>query len=231
MLKNIRIILLETSHPGNIGACARAMKNMGLAELYLVKPKYFPHAEATSRAAHADDVLDKAIVCSDFLSAIQDCQWVVGCSATLRNTEQELLTPKTAIAEYQQHYAQAKIAFVFGRESTGLMNEELQLCHAQLQIPTAEYSSLNLAMAVQIICYELWLAQQTLPVENSADFASVMQHEKLYNELENIMAATGFYNPDKPRSLDKKIRHIFTKAKLTTSEMNVLMGFLASLKK
>lgn len=234
ILAQIRIVLVEPSHPGNIGGVARAMKNMGLSQLCLVKPQFFPHDEATARAAGAVDVLDHAVVYQRLSEAISDCQWVIGCTALLRNTEQKALTPREAAARINKTYPSANVAFIFGRESSGLTNQELQQCHAQLQIPANPvYSSLNLATAVQIISYELWLmAQAALPksqVDNHADYASVAQQENFYRRLDELMTATGFYNPHNPRSLHKKIRGIFTRANLSAIEVNVLLGLLKSI--
>jgi len=159
LLKNIRIVLVNTSHPGNIGAAARAMKNMGLSRLYLVQPKDFPSLEAISRSAGALDVLDEAVVVDDLSQAISDCVWVAGTSARLRTIEWPILEPRECVQVSLENIDQGDIAIVFGRENSGLTNDELAKCNVLLHIPTnPDYSSLNIAAAVQVVCYEFRLA-------------------------------------------------------------------------
>ena len=153
----IKIVLVNTTHPGNIGAAARAMKTMGLEQLALVAPRHFPSAECTARAAGADDVLARARVFSSVEEAVADCELVFGTSARTRSIAWPEVTPETAAAQVIDHAgAGSGAAVLFGRESSGLSNEELETCHAMIRIPTnAEFASLNLAQAVQIICYEI----------------------------------------------------------------------------
>ena len=165
-LDNIRIVLVNTSHPGNIGGVARAMKNMGLSRLYLVQPRAFPHKEAEWRAASALDLLEQAVVTQTLDEAIGDCQFVVGTSARERRIPWPLLDPRMCAKRAAQISPREQVAVLFGREDRGLTNDELKVCNLHLNIPTSEdYSSLNLAMAVQIVCYEfrMLLAQGDLP--------------------------------------------------------------------
>ncbi|MDX1505360.1 MAG: RNA methyltransferase, partial [Spongiibacter sp.] len=169
-LNNIRIVLVNTSHPGNIGAVARAMKNMCLSQLYLVAPQKFPHDEAVWRAASAADVLDSAVVCETLDEAIADCQLVIGTSARERTVPWPLLDPRNCMQEaYKEAAGGHKIAVVFGREDRGLTNEELQRCNLHVHIPSnPEYSSLNLGMAVQVMAYELRMFQVSGELDGNA---------------------------------------------------------------
>ena len=163
---NIRIVLVNTTHPGNIGGVARAMKNMGLQHLCLVAPRVFPDERATWRAASATDILDNAVVVPTLAEAIGDCQFIVGTSARSRRIPWPLLDARQCAPRMADASQQGQVAVLFGRESRGLTNDELQLCNLHLTIPTAEaYSSLNLAMAVQIVAYELNL-QLSLPEDD-----------------------------------------------------------------
>ena len=163
MLSHIKIVLVETTHPGNIGAVARAMKNMAMANLWLVSPKIFPSAEATSRASGADDVLAKATICKSLQEAIADCQIVIGASARCRTISWPEMTPRECAEHVVPNGSDNKIAIIFGRENSGLKNHELDLCHFLLRIPcNSEYSSLNIAAAVQVVCYELFITADLL---------------------------------------------------------------------
>ena len=155
---HIRIVLVETTHPGNIGAAARAMKTMGFYDLHLVRPKIFPHADATARAAGADDILESAKMHESLADALSECSIVFATSARIRTLPCPMLSPSEAIPEIIEFAArQVSVALVFGRESSGLTNEELDLCNKMITIPTGDqFSSLNLASAVQIICYEVF---------------------------------------------------------------------------
>ncbi|HEY6130890.1 MAG TPA: RNA methyltransferase, partial [Halioglobus sp.] len=161
-LDNIRIVLVNTSHAGNIGGVARAMKNMGLTHLYLVAPRKYPSEDAYYRAASATDILESAVVASTIHDAIDDCQFVVGTSARERRIPWPLLDARQCAERMARSSSQEQVAILFGREDRGLTNEELQLCNLHLNIPTSEaYSSLNLAMAVQIVAYELRMQLST----------------------------------------------------------------------
>ena len=163
MLSNIRIVLVHTSHPGNIGATARAMKNMRLEQLVLVQPAQFPSAEATARASGADDLLARARCCATLDEAVADCALVIGASARLRSVRWQEFDPRACAQEVLQASAHAPVALVFGREQSGLTNEELERCHALVHIPSnPEYASLNLAQAVQVLAYEVHMTHLSL---------------------------------------------------------------------
>ena len=159
MLSHIKIVLVETTHPGNIGAVARAMKNMSMANLWLVSPKIFPSADATSRASGADDVLANANICHTLQEAIADCQLVIGTSARSRSISWPEISPRDCAERVVIKEPDNKVAIIFGRENSGLKNHELDLCHYLLRIPcNSQYSSLNIAAAVQVVCYEFFVA-------------------------------------------------------------------------
>jgi tRNA (cytidine32/uridine32-2'-O)-methyltransferase len=230
----VRIVLVETSHPGNIGAVARAMKTMGLSDLRLVNPKTFPSDEATARSSGAEDVLARAEVCQTLVEAIADCGYVVGASARLRGMRWPAEDPRAMAANVWDKLRSTNVALVMGPEQSGLTNEDMSRCHALVHIPThPNYSSLNLAMAVQVLCYELRMA----PIENrlseqearDAPPATSEQIEGLHAHLEQVLAHVGFLNSDHPNQLRHKLRRLFTRAHLDQSEINILRGALASL--
>lgn len=228
MFEHIRIILVSPSHPGNIGATARAMKNMGLTELYLVRPKDFPSQQAIIRASGADDVLAEACVVESLSSALQDCHVVYGTSARTRSLEKPTATPRQAAAAIAKH--PVKTAIVFGRESTGLTNEELAICHQHIIIPTAEYRSLNLAAAVQVISYELRIAasegEGTVAIEERST-ASVDQILGFYQQLQRVLIDIKFLDPKQPKMLMQRLQRLFNRAQLDTTELNILRGILS----
>lgn len=233
MLNNIKIILVETSHPGNIGGVARAMKNMSLSTLALVSPKYFPHAEATARASGADDVLAKASIYTDLASAIHDCQLVIGCSARTRTISWPELNPRESAEKCLMQSPNNKVAFIFGRENSGLKNHEMDLCHYLLRIPcNKDYSSLNLAAAVQVICYELLMATEqqqpsmTLGDKGKDSLATAQQMALFYQHLQQTLADIGFLHPDKSTSMMRRLRRIYNRIQLNTKELDILRGIL-----
>ena len=231
---NIRIILVNTSHPGNIGGVARAMKNMGLQRLYLVEPRQFPDAQAEWRAASATDVLEQAVVTATLAEAIVDCQFVVGTSARERRIPWPLLDARGCAERAALASADEQVAILFGREDRGLTNDELQLCNLHLNIPTsAEYSSLNLAMAVQIVCYELRMAGESHAARAPADscwdapFATHENMERFYAHLEQTLAALEFLDPKAPRQLMARLRRLYGRVRLDEMELNILRGILS----
>ena len=232
-LDNIRIVLVNTSHPGNIGGVARAMKNMGLERLYLVQPRQFPDEQATWRAASALDVLDNAVVTGTLEEAVGDCQFVVGPSARGRRIPWPLLDPRACAERIARQSAGEQVAVLFGREDRGLTNEELRLCNLHLNIPTSNsYSSLNLAMAVQIVCYELrmLLAGGDLPREEDAQwdtpFATQENMERFYVHLEQTLVDLEFLDPAAPRQLMSRLRRLYSRVRLDEMELNILRGIL-----
>jgi len=235
---NIRIVLVDTSHPGNIGGVARAMKNMGLARLYLVAPRQFPDERATWRAASASELLDAAVVTDSLAQAIGDCQFVVGTSARERRIPWPLLDPRQCAARIAAASDSEQVAVLFGREDRGLTNEELQLCNLHLTIPTdAAYSSVNLAMAVQIVCYELrmLLAPEARPDREDANwdsaFATHENMERFYVHLEETLVDLEFLDPAAPRQLMSRLRRLYGRVRLDEMELNILRGILTETRK
>lgn len=230
-LSNIQIVLVETSHPGNIGAAARAMKTMGLTNLRLVSPQDYPSAEATARASGASDLLAAARVFADLEAAVADCGLVIGASARLRSIPWPLVNARDAAARAAADSDRTQVAILFGRERTGLSNNELERCHQLLNIPSnPAYSSLNLAASVQVVCYELRMAAgvDSLPSDADSPPASGAEMEALYRHLEDTLLATGFLDPAAPRQLMRRLRRLFNRAGLEQLEVNILRGILAS---
>ena len=229
---SIRIVLVETSHPGNIGAAARAMKNMGLTELHLVRPEQFPHAEATARASGADDVLFKARVHATFESAIADCGLVVGTSARSRSLQWDLLEPRECAARLVAASKTRDAALVFGPERTGLTNTELSLCNVLVTIPThSDYSSLNVAMAVQLLTYEIWMhTRDGAPPQPERDvpLASSEEMTRLYAHIEQVLGEIDFQDRTGGGYLMARIRRLFNRAQVDQNEMNILRGILTA---
>jgi tRNA (cytidine32/uridine32-2'-O)-methyltransferase len=233
MLKNIRIVLVDTSHPGNIGATARAMKNMSLRQLHLVTPQKYPHQEATSRASGADDLLNNACVAESLDQALSGCRLVVGTSARARSIDWPIVTPREAAAKLVQEARLGDVALVFGRERSGLTNSELDRCTFLVHIPTnAAYSSLNLGAAVQILAYEIYLAQQQdsmddLDCQRDLATADMLQgfHEHLTQALDDI----GFTDPRQSQKLLRRLRSLFQRARPDKDEINILRGILSAM--
>ncbi len=235
MLKNIRIVLVNTSHPGNIGAAARAMKTMGLITLYLVSPQLFPHDKANEMASGAADRLDEAIVVTSLDEAIHDCQLVIGTSARSRAIPWPMLTPRECGQKTIIEAQHGAVAIVFGREQSGLTNDELHRCHYHVQIPTDSlYHSLNVAAAVQILAYEIRVASlDERPEDAQWDYQFVTAEElaRFYEQLENVLIDLDFLKPEAPRQLMTRLRRLFNRARLDVMEMNILRGILRAVEK
>jgi len=231
---SIRIVLVGTSHPGNIGSAARAMKTMGLESLYLVAPERFPAPEATSLAAGADDVLANARVVPDVSSAIADCGLVVGTTARGRHLSWRIVEPREAALEVAAAAQSGEVAILFGAERTGLHNDDLQLCHTLLTIPTGTaYTSLNLAMAVQVVAYEVCLAMRargTVSARNEGPvpLASAGDMEKFYGHLEQVLDEVDFKDRTGSGHLMARLRRLFQRTILDQNEMNILRGILTA---
>ncbi len=228
---SIRIVLVETSHPGNIGAAARAMKNMGLTELVLVNPRYFPHPDATARASGADDLLDNARVTASLADAVADCVLVMGTSGRSRAIPWPSVSVRDAATRALSASRQGNVALVFGPEKNGLSNEDLDRCQLLVSIPTdPEFSSLNLGMAVQVAAYELRAQQsESLPAfESEAPPAAAAAIEHFHAELEALLLDVGFLDPDNPRHLMRRLRRLFARAAPDENEINILNGILNS---
>ncbi|MCU1721588.1 MULTISPECIES: tRNA (cytosine(32)/uridine(32)-2'-O)-methyltransferase TrmJ [unclassified Pseudomonas] len=241
MLENIRVVLVCTSHPGNIGGAARAMKNMGLSRLVLVSPADFPSPEASARASGADDVLAGAQVVSTLEDALVGCTLVIGTSARSRSLPWPMLEPRECGTEVTGRAAQGEqVALVFGREHAGLTNEELQRCHYHVHIPSnPDFSSLNLAAAVQVLSYEVrtaWLAQASQPEKTEKDepveeLATMDEMERFYGHLEDTLVQIGFLDPSRPKHLMPRLRRLFGRSAVNRSEMSILRGILTETQK
>jgi len=230
-LNQPRIVLVNTSHPGNIGAAARAMKNMGLQGLCLVQPQHYPSAEATARASGADDLLARARCFQTLDEAIADATLVIGASARCRTLPVPMLDPRACAALAVNQADSSRVAILFGRERTGLTNEELDRCHYLVQIPSnPDYPSLNIAAAVQVIAYELRMAAltATLPVGPEPDYASAGQLEQFYAHLEQTLIELEFLDPENPRQLMRRLRRLFGRARPDQNEINILRGILTA---
>ena len=236
MFDHVRIVLVNPSHPGNIGAVARAMKNMGFRRLYLVAPEAFPHPEALYRAVGADDVLAGAIVTADLPQALLGCEFVYATSARVRGLEWPQCDARQCALQVLQTQTQQEIALVFGRESSGLTNAELAHCHMQVHIPTDEqFSSLNLAAAVQILTYELRMACLTsaalATMKKSRELAPNEQLRGFYNHLQATLIQLGFLNPIHPKKLMQRLQRLFNRAQMDHTEINILRGILTAINK
>jgi TrmH family RNA methyltransferase len=229
---SIRIVLVDPAHPGNIGAVARAMKNMGLSELHLVRPRFFPNSEATARASGAEDVLNAATVHEHFADAIAECGLVVGTSARSRHLSFDLVEPRECALQVAAAAQSGNVALVFGSERIGLTNDELSCCNLLVTIPTnSEYSSLNLAMAVQVLAYEVWLnirpeAPSTPPLE--VPLASASEMARFYEHIEAVLEYIDFRDRHGGGHLMARIRRLFNRARLDQNEMNILRGILTA---
>lgn len=235
---NIQIVLVEPQHPGNIGAVARAMKTMGLSRLTLVAPEQFPHKEAWWRAVSAADVLDNAQVVDSIEAAIAECQFVVGTSDRTRRIPWPIQDVRTAAGRVAALSAREQVAILFGREDRGLETRELEYCNLHLHIPAHEqYTSLNLAMAVQVVSYELRMATlaDQLPREEDAEwdapFASSAEMARFYAHLEEVLVEIDFLKPEAPRQLMRRLRRLYNRVRLDSMEVNILRGILTETQK
>ena len=236
LLNSVKVVLVGTTHPGNIGATARAMKNMGIFDLALVEPKEFPSDVATFRSKAAKDILEKASVHKSLAEAISECELVVGTSARGRTVPWPVLNPKEAAGEMHKSSLNGKVAIVFGREDRGLTNEELGLCNLHVHIPSdPEYSSLNLSQAVQILAYEIRLSYlQDRHVNKEywdVELANNEQTERLINHMDELMQEVDFYDVENPRKLLVRVRRFFKRSKIDVMEANIFRGLFATIQK
>lgn len=234
----VTVVLVNTSHPGNIGASARAMKNMGLNNLVLVQPQEFPSGVAVGRAASAVGILENARVVNSLQEAVADCGLVIGASARSRRIPWPMLSPEQCATKVITELDKNNSALVFGREDAGLNNEELTLCNFHVQIPTdGSYSSLNLAAAVMVICYELHKAKllsQNITNKTEDEIwdqekATGKQVEHFYEHLERVLIAIDFHDPENPRRLMQRMRRLFSRIRIDVMEMNILRGILTNI--
>ncbi len=231
LLNNFRIVMCQTSHPGNIGAAARAMKTMGLSQLYLVQPKHFPDNEANALACGAVDLLENAVVCDTLEEALTGCVVAIGMSARKRQLSHELISAREAATRAAQIAKNEQaVALVFGTEMSGLSNRELDLCQLLAMIPTnPDFSSLNVAAAVQVMCYELRMSKNENALEgisNNVPLATSDEVEGFYQHLEDTLIKIGFLNPKEPKKLMQRVRRIYARASLEKEEVNILRGIL-----
>lgn len=238
-LDSVRIVLVNTSDCRNIGSAARAMKTMGLTNLVLVDPIEMPNGQAQALSAGASDVLASATVVKTLEEAIVDCGLVVGTSARSRTLPWPMLEPRSCGEKLIAEAANFPVALVFGRESSGLTNDELQLCHFHVQIPAnPDYSSLNLAMAVQTLSYEVRMAYlateakaYNTPSENDIEYPLVEETERMYEHFEQALKATGFIVPSHPGLVMTKLRRLLNRARPDSKEVKMVRGILASVEK
>lgn len=230
--EKIRIVMVDTTHPGNIGAAARAMKTMGQQHLFLVNPKIFPAAEITARAAGADDLLARAKVCSTLTEAVRGCVLVVATTARDRRISWPVFDPEECIRQVVTAAQSGDVAIVFGRESSGLNNQELELCNLVMKIPTnPDFSSLNIASAIQIVCYEIMQICKTGSATGPAiesTLATSEQMNRFFEHLETCSINIGFIDPEKPRNSMRRMKRLFNRARPDLDEVNMLRGFLVA---
>ena len=233
LLDHIRFVLVETTHTGNLGATARAMKTMGLSRLHLVRPKSLPDAEALARASGADDLLANATLHDRLVDALAGCQLVIGSSARLRAVEWPLLEPPECARHLLAAARTGEVALVLGRERSGLTNEELALCHYLVHIPTHPgFSSLNLAAAAQVFAYEIRQAfragqGETLPREDR-DLATAEALAAFHDHLTRTLVEIGFADPEQSGKLSRRLRRLFLRARPDWTEINILRGILSA---
>jgi len=237
MLSNVKVVLVGTSHSGNIGSAARAMKVMGLSEMVLVDPQCEVDAQAVALAAGASEIALNARIVKSLEEAVDDCGLVVGTSARSRTLEWPMLDPRECGEKFAVEGQKHPVALVFGRERTGLTNEELQKCHFHVSIPAnPEYSSLNLAMAVQTLCYEIRVAHLSLlqsqyPPQEEQDYPRHKELEMFYEHLEKVMIETQFISDKQPGQVMNKLRRLFNRARPEAQELNTLRGVLTAVEK
>ena len=233
LLSNVRVVLVEPSHPGNIGGAARAMKTMGLTDLALVNPGRYPDPQAEWRAAGAQDVLEATEVFDSVEAAIAEAQWVVGTSTRVRRIPWPLMKAEEAVAGIVERVGEQKIAVLFGRETSGLTNDELQKCHCHLVIPAnPDYSSLNLAMAVQVVCYELYRQMEVSTVDTrqwDRAPATSAQLEGLIEHFERVLIDSEFLDPTNPGQTMTRLRRLLTRVTPDETEVQMLRGVLKQL--
>lgn len=245
LLARLRIVLVETSHPGNIGAAARAMKTMGLTQLWLVNPRQFPCAEATVRASGADDLLARAQVTGTLAEAVADCGMVYGASARMRSIDWPTYAPWDVAQRVLQgsddvpaEAACGEVAIVFGRENSGLDNDELELCGARVLLPTnPDFSSLNLASAVQVLSYELssfnkrTAVAEPKPENNYDPLATQSELKGYFSALEKYITDIDYFDPAKPKQLIRRLHRLFNRASMSRSEVQILRGIITAANK
>jgi tRNA/rRNA methyltransferase len=226
---NIRVVLSHTTHPGNIGAAARAMKTMGLSRLYLINPRRFPDPQANAMAAGADDVLHNAVICSSIDEALQGVVFTVAMTARMRDISLEVKSPREAMPQLLQNAAAYPVALLFGTEMSGLTNEEMGKAQLLAHIASnPDYSSLNLASAVQVLAYELTVTAQTfIPAPPKVQPATFEKVDGYFSHLEKTLLEIGFFTTQNPARLMQRLRRLYARAGLEQEEINILRGILS----
>ncbi len=233
LARRLRIVLVEPNHPGNIGGAARAMKVMGLTQLALIRPQRYPDPQAEWRAAGALDVLDGAQLFDSVAAAVADCQLIIGTSTRSRSIPWPEVDARGAARRILDQAPGQKVAILFGREASGLTNDELQRCHVHLLIPAnPDYPSLNLAMAVQIVCYELYQhalggSGEALDSRWDREAATSAQLEALIEHWNEVLEELDYLDPDNPGKVMTRFRRLFTRLELDETEAQMLRGFLS----
>lgn len=231
----IYIVLVEPSDPGNIGAAARAAKTMAIENLVLVKPKRFPDKQATVRATGAADVLERAVVCDSLRQAVGHCTFVVATSSRKRGLSPPEIAPRELGRQVWRNLRAGSVAIVFGRESCGLSNEEMDICQCTTMIPVNwEFGSLNIAAAVQVICYEIFMArlpQALVKTVEGDELATSVELEKFFAHLHKVLLAIEFLDPKQPKLLLRRLRNLYQRARMTRVEVNILRGILSATQK
>ena len=237
-MKNIRIVLVRTFHPGNIGSSARAMKTMGLDQLVLAAPRDYEadvaKQEARKMASSAEDLLDQPVITEDVKSAVDDCGLVIACTARPRSFDLPCLNPDEAAQKLLEHQQHGPAALMFGPERMGLHNSDIELAHYRVTIPAnPDYSSLNLASAVQILCYELrrHFDSSVAPVTDTVILPDIKHREHFFSGLEALLYDVGFLKPQHPGQSMDKLRHLLLRGEPSADELNLLQGVIAALKR
>ena len=232
MKSKIKFILFEPSHPGNVGAAARAIKTMGFEKLCLINPIEHPHSEARARSSGALDVLLDAEVFDNLEDAIKGCGLIIGTTSRTRRISVPITNIRETAPSIVAKAKQKPVAVIFGPEKSGLINAQVDCCNQLINIPSiGSYKSLNLAMAVQIVAYELRVANEALPAEIRArNLASNEEIELFYNHLNQVLLETGFLDPKNPKQLMRRLRALFNRAQMDENEINIMRGILASYK-
>ncbi len=229
LMDNVRVVLSHTSHPGNIGAAARAMKTMGLRHLYLINPRYFPDPQASAMAAGADDVLENAVICDSIDAALAGVVFTVAMTARLRDISIEVKSPRAAMPEVLQYAQQQPVALLFGTEMSGLTNAEMGKAQVLVNIPThPDFSSLNVAAAVQVMCYEFAVASDYfIPSVPEICPARYEQMEGYFAHLEKTLFEIGFFTTQNPSRMLQRLRRLYARARPEQDEINILRGILS----
>lgn len=233
LLGRVRVVLSHPSHPGNIGAAARAMKTMGLSRLYLVNPLKFPHAEAVTLAAHSADILERAQICQSMDEALAGTVFAVASTARTRGLAHELLSAREAGQRIAAEAARGDVALLMGTEKWGLTTEEVSRCNILAVIPSSpEFSSLNLAAAVQVFAYEIYQALAEPITNEIIDLPAAHEEvERFLSHFEDVLFQVQFLNERHPKKIMQRLRRLFARARMEKKEVRILRGVLTEIQK